>query len=294
MSDSAKMKCGHCQKVIKFPVDKVGKTAKCPGCSHTIKLVDQTTKPPARPLARPAATATTQPPPLKPVQGTLVPAEPPPQPVPAHRNADALVDNLPIEAVQDSRLSKFVTDGQPPKVIAKLLGRIDQVCTDDESPEYAAVQHLPGVMSPDAIVLTNRRVIIFRSKAFGRMNMIDVQWMDVHDIHIKEGIVGAGISVRGNNGHTEVIDHLPKKQARCVYRVGQQREEEMREFRRTRKMEEDRNAAGGVTVNAAIGTPAPATADPMAKLQQLKAMLDGGLIEQAEFDAKKAEILSQM
>ncbi len=41
--------------------------------------------------------------------------------------------------------------------------------------------------------------------------------------------------------------------------------------------------------------PAAAAADgPMAKLQQLKQMLDGGLITQEEYDQKKADILAQM
>ena len=38
--------------------------------------------------------------------------------------------------------------------------------------------------------------------------------------------------------------------------------------------------------------PAPAADDPMAKLAKLKKMLEAGLIEQSEYDAKKAEILS--
>jgi membrane protease subunit (stomatin/prohibitin family) len=39
---------------------------------------------------------------------------------------------------------------------------------------------------------------------------------------------------------------------------------------------------------------APAAEDPMEVLAKLKRMLDAGLIEQAEYDAKKAEILSRM
>ncbi len=39
---------------------------------------------------------------------------------------------------------------------------------------------------------------------------------------------------------------------------------------------------------------APAADGPMAKLQQLKQMLDAGLISQDEYDQKKADILSQM
>jgi membrane protease subunit (stomatin/prohibitin family) len=38
----------------------------------------------------------------------------------------------------------------------------------------------------------------------------------------------------------------------------------------------------------------PAESDPVAKLQQLKQMLDADLITQEEYDQKKADILSQM
>jgi len=41
-------------------------------------------------------------------------------------------------------------------------------------------------------------------------------------------------------------------------------------------------------------TPGTATDDPVAALKKLKEMLDLGLIEQTEFNAKKAEIMSRM
>lgn len=41
-------------------------------------------------------------------------------------------------------------------------------------------------------------------------------------------------------------------------------------------------------------SPTQASSDPMEKLSKLKKMLDAGLIEQSEYDAKKAEILSAM
>ena len=45
---------------------------------------------------------------------------------------------------------------------------------------------------------------------------------------------------------------------------------------------------------AAAAAAAPAAEDPMQKLQKLKAMLDANLISQAEYDQKKADILSKM
>jgi membrane protease subunit (stomatin/prohibitin family) len=40
--------------------------------------------------------------------------------------------------------------------------------------------------------------------------------------------------------------------------------------------------------------PAPAASDPVEVLGKLKKLLDAGLIEQSEYDAKKAEILSNL
>lgn len=52
--------------------------------------------------------------------------------------------------------------------------------------------------------------------------------------------------------------------------------------------------AGNVFATQPATQPAAQANDPMATLTKLKQMLDAGLIEQAEYDAKKAEILSQM
>lgn len=238
-----------------------------------------------------------------------VPATQPPEPPTANRLIKSqqevdpqdrtAVSNVAPVAHADSKLARFISDGQPPKTVGKLLSRVEGLCTDSETAEYVAVQHLPSIASPDAIVLTNHRVIVFRGKSLGRMNFVDVPWYDVQDIHISEGIIGASLIVRGMNGHQEKIDHLPKDQARSVYRVGQDREQQMREIRRQRKMEEERNAAGGVVVNNSIPVtsapaPQPLETDLTARLQKLKSMLDAGLISQEEFDAKKADILAQL
>jgi membrane protease subunit (stomatin/prohibitin family) len=53
-------------------------------------------------------------------------------------------------------------------------------------------------------------------------------------------------------------------------------------------------AMGGATQPQQPAAAAAAADGPMAKLQQLKQMLDGGLITQEEYDQKKADILAQM
>ena len=160
-----------------------------------------------------------------------------------------------------------------------------------------AIQQKPiANFSPDAVVLTNRRAIIFRQKVLGRLQFIDVLWKDVGDVHFAENIVGSTISIRGINGHVEKIDFLPKPQARKIYRIAQDMEEKMVEYRRDRAMEERRAGAANVIVNndlAALTNNASA-GDDLEKLSKLKQMLDQGLISQPEFDEKKREILNRM
>ena len=275
MSDVGVVVCPHCNARMKFPLSKTGKSGKCPKCWQPITLKNEL------------------------IVATVVDPPPAPQelaatsPSPVEPDADAR-EIVPARH-EDSRLSKFISDGQPTTIVGKLLGRVEEVCTSTENVEYLAVQHLPNVMSPDALALTNRRIIILRQKALGRMKMIDRLWRDVRDVSISEGVVGASITVEGLDGLSEKIDHLPKPQARAVYRVAQEREEAMIEHRRQQKMEEDRNAAGNVVVNTAVANPSPTTTeDPVSRLAKLKAMLEQNLISQEEFDSKKAEILGDL
>jgi hypothetical protein len=98
-----------------------------------------------------------------------------------------------------------------------------------------------------------------------------------------------------------MMDYLPKAQARKLYQFAQGKEEEMREFRRQRELEDKRAAAGGgIVVNTntnPVQQPAQNTnvqEDPIATLQKLKTLLDSGIISQVEFDTKKAEVISRM
>ena len=116
---------------------------------------------------------------------------------------------------------------------------------------------------------------------------------------MKEGTLGATLEFQTAGGKVS-IDYLPKKQARVLYRHAQEMEELAVEEQRSRRMEEDRARAGGVFVQSNGAAPAAAPAapavgtDPVARLQQLKSMLDAGLISATEYDTKKVEILSRM
>jgi hypothetical protein len=198
-------------------------------------------------------------------------------------------------------IKELVTEEQDPKVIEKVLPKVQEYCTSNEEVQYIAVQKKTlGVnFSPDCIALTNKRIILIRPKSFGlSLDFQDFSWMNVADVHMKEGVFAATITIKTTSGQTDSMEDIPKAQARRLYRFAQEMEETKKEERRQRDLEDKRAiAGGGITINTPSHQPQATAApveDPMEKLTKLKSMLDMGILTQAEFDAKKADILSKM
>jgi hypothetical protein len=97
------------------------------------------------------------------------------------------------------------------------------------------------------------------------------------------------------DGRTELIERLDKEQAKRAYALCQHHEQEWREKRRVREMEEARAKAGGLYINPPV-TPqpsgSPGVEDPLAKLKKAKDLMDTGLISEAEYESLKARVLS--
>jgi hypothetical protein len=198
-----------------------------------------------------------------------------------------------------NNLKKFLNEEQDPKAVEKLMVKVNGLLTSGEEVEYVAVQKKPAInLSPDCIALTNKRIIFCRPKNFGlSMDFQDYSWKDIADCHIKEGIMGATFFIKTIKGSLNVLDYLPKSQARKLYQFGQGKEEEMIEYRRQHALEDKRAAAGGgITVNAGapIASNIEQKDDPMVTLQKLKKLLDSEIISQEEFDAKKTDVISKM
>lgn len=198
------------------------------------------------------------------------------------------------------QLKNFLNEQQDPKAVEKIFGKVKDLLTTGEVVEYIAVQKKPAInLSPDCVALTTKRIIFCRPKNLGlSMDFQDYIWKDVADCHMKEEIFGAEFKVKSVKGNVSSIDYLPKAQARKLYQIAQGKEEEQREVRRQRDLEEKRAAAGGVTVTATmpnqIADNNTKQDDPMAALQKLKTLLDNGLVTQQEFDTKKAEIIARL
>ena len=203
------------------------------------------------------------------------------------------------QSQERSILHKFLNEKQDPAIVKQVHTKVSEILTSGEEILYIAVQNKPVLnITPDCVVLTNKRFIIYRPKLLGRVDFEDYIWRALRNARLKEGIMGATLTMSTVKGRKLSIEYLPKKQARRVYSVAQAMEEKMLEERRMRKMEETRAAAGGVTLQtpaqAAPAAAPPPPEDPIKKLGQLKSMLEADLITADEYEEKKTEILARM
>ena len=199
-------------------------------------------------------------------------------------------------------ISKFISEEQDESAIRKILPKVSELLTKDETIEYIAVQKKIVVnISPDAIVLTNKRFIFVQPSLFG-MKFQDHPWREVQDVHMSEQMIGATLTCRTVAGKVIACDSIPKKQARKVYSYAQHVEEQAYDKRQQLELEKMRASAGGVVLHAPAAPPVtsppplPASAadDPLAALAQLKKLLTAELITEEEFASKKAEILARL
>jgi len=177
--------------------------------------------------------------------------------------------------------------------------RVQQILTSEEEILALATQKRPlSNIAPDTAVLTNRRFIVYRPHILGRADFEDYIWRDLRDAVLKEGYLAATLSMTTVDSGELKITWLRKEDGRRVYAVAQEQEELVREERRYRDMEEQRAAAGGVVVHGSSQKygvqQQPESENHTEQLRQLKEMLDGELITQEEYDAKKKQILDEM
>jgi hypothetical protein len=255
---------------MKAPESAAGKRGPCKGCGATVTV----------PAAGPTAAVSTA------IQTTAVIVQ----------EASQVPTFVPPPVPTISPLlRRFTNDQQDPAVVAGVLDKVEGLLMTDEELRYIAVQQKPiANLAPDAIVLTNKRFMWFKMKLLGRYDFADYVWRELRDARITEGMLGATITIITARNERLSVDYLPKRQAREVYRFAQEMEEKAAELRRQRSLEEARAASGGTTIAVNTSGPQPAANDPFAKLAQLKQMLDAGLISQAEFAAKKAELLASL
>jgi hypothetical protein len=159
----------------------------------------------------------------------------------------------------------------------------------------------------ELVAATSGRFICIARKLFGGFDLRDIRWQDLEEIKLRVGILSADLSVRSgrasdlaSQGDSAIqvleVGGLRKSQAEAVYRICQAQDQQWREKRRIRELEELRARAGGIQFSAGASggaaTPAAAAGDAMHRLQEAKQMLESKLITDSEYEAIKARIVS--
>ena len=190
---------------------------------------------------------------------------------------------------------------------------LQSVLIPGESLEAWAVQRRVFALKHRRLLVaaTSGRLICIARKLIGGFDLHDIRWQDLEDVKLRVGIFSADLSVRtgrasdlasqGASGNQQMeIAGLRKAQAEAVYRICQAQDQQWREKRRIRELEELRARAGGIQFSAGAA-PAAATSaagapaglpDAVRRLQDAKQMLDTKLITDSEYEAIKARIVS--
>ena len=191
---------------------------------------------------------------------------------------------------------RYIEPGQDTEELQKVAREVVKILTATEEILYIALQNITAMsIRKDAVVVTSNRIIGFSPGVLGRVSFADFQWQDVLDVSMKQGMLSTEILVKTAAG-PQKVGSIDKEQAKRLYGIAQQLEQEWREKRRIREMEQDRARAGGVYMGLPGMPVASAQAekpDPLVKLAKAKAMLDQGLISDIEFEALKAKVLAE-
>lgn len=192
---------------------------------------------------------------------------------------------------------KYADDSQGTEALQEVAAEVSKILTTNEEILYIALQNITALsLKKDSAVATTNRFILYRPSVLGRVEFDDFQWQDLKNVKIDQGLLASDINVETIDGRTATLGGIDKEQAKRLYSVTQQMEQEWREKRRIREMEEARAQAGGIQFSGFPGgsAGAPGAEDPVEKLAKAKAMLDQKLITEAEYDSLKAKILSSM
>jgi hypothetical protein len=221
------------------------------------------------------------------------------------------------------RIEPYINEEQDPKTAEKVLGKIEDMLTPGEQVVYLAVQKKPAVtLIPDSVVVTDKRLVFCQPGNLGLTTNFDIySWKDIKEVSFKEEFFGAKFTAVPLTGENLTVDYIPKVQARKLFQFCNQQLERFREEERARALEKEKalrpqheieakpvieqsfqSSFDGPSVPVVPGATtlpiqeAPATPEDeiTQKLQKLKGLFERQLITQEEYEAKKADILSQL
>jgi len=195
--------------------------------------------------------------------------------------------------------------------LLRALEELESLLVPGESLQAFAVQRRLFALTHRRMVVaaTTGRLIGMGRGLFGSFHPTSVRWQDVKEARLDVGTFGAGLTVvffgtpdlaiAGKASNLN-FPGLRKTQATAVYRICQAQDQAWREKRRVRELEELRAKSGGIQLGspgsgASLGSPSSGSQDDVvARLEKAKAMLEKGLISDAEYETLKARIVNTL
>jgi hypothetical protein len=178
--------------------------------------------------------------------------------------------------------------------------------SSDEPVIYLAIQKRPGVtINPDSIAVSTKRIVFCIPENLGlTTNFITFYWADVKEVSFKEGFLGSKFIIVPQRGENVVTDYIPKVQARKLYQFCNEQMEKHKmippgigSVMQNENLADDYASYIEVKDEVDSFTTAENSQtedDLIQKLQKLKTLFEKQLISQAEYERKKADILSQL
>jgi len=151
-------------------------------------------------------------------------------------------------------MDKFTLDGQEPKIVEKLITKVQDMLTSGEHINYIAIQKKPAVtILPDSITISNKRIFMCEFTKLGLATDFEIfSWKDIKDIAFKEEIFGSKVTVIPFTGENLSIDYIPKVQARRLYQLIK---EAIENYKKEERLGSQQNVSSN-PVTAAAATPA--------------------------------------
>ena len=124
-----------------------------------------------------------------------------------------------------------------------------------EQPVAIAVQRqFPFSIFSDIVLLSTHRLMTFK-RFFTKIDMFDVNYVDFHEITIKQGFFTSTLTITTDNRRTCSVVRLVTEQALNVYRLCQDIETKAKMARRQFQLEENRSRTTTMQVNNLAAPP---------------------------------------
>jgi uncharacterized Zn finger protein (UPF0148 family) len=237
MSEKLRISCPHCGVTLKVAPVHAGRTVPCPGCQQPIVIPN---------AAADASHASS---------GTR-PRSPKPEESRRSRSPSSPEVIRPPLASQPSHQEEFSSDAR--RILGAVSGAADKYAIVEpylmhyEQPVAIAVQRqFPFSIFADIVLLSTHRLMVFR-RFFTKIDMFDVNYVDVHDVTIKQGFFTSSLTIISSDRRSCTVPRLITEQALNVYRLCQDVETKARIARRQFELEENRSRTTTMQVNNVV------------------------------------------